>query len=158
MTAPAARARPGPPRVRPALGPALALALALAAAASLALAGCGEQRGQATRTVPEPLGPASTAQGRAVATADVSLVDFALRTADSRVRRAGLVAVVATNDGLRRHALAVDGPSGTARTPALRPGQRATLRMRLPPGTYKWYCPLSDHERRGMVGRLRVAE
>ena len=30
--------------------------------------------------------------------------------------------------------------------------------VRLPPGTYKWLCPLADHERRGMAGRVRVAE
>jgi uncharacterized cupredoxin-like copper-binding protein len=74
------------------------------------------------------------------------------------VRRAGVIAFEATNDGLLRHALAVDGPSGTARTPSLPPGERATITVRLPPGTYKWYCPVGDHERRGMVGRVRVAE
>jgi FtsP/CotA-like multicopper oxidase with cupredoxin domain len=30
--------------------------------------------------------------------------------------------------------------------------------VRLPPGTYKWYCPIADHEQRGMFGRVRVAE
>jgi uncharacterized cupredoxin-like copper-binding protein len=44
------------------------------------------------------------------------------------------------------------------RTPALAPGERATLTVQLPPGTYKWYCPIGDHQRRGMVGRVRVAE
>ena len=130
----------------------------IAAAASLAAAGCGEQRGAATRTVPEPLGPVATTDARAVATAEVSLVDYALEAGDSRVSRAGLVAFEATNDGLVRHALAVDGPAGQVRTPALSPGERATMTVRLPPGTYKWYCPLGDHEHRGTVGRVRVAE
>jgi uncharacterized cupredoxin-like copper-binding protein len=69
-----------------------------------------------------------------------------------------VIAFAATNDGLVRHALAVDGPAGQVRTPALAPGERATLTVQLPPGTYKWYCPLGDHQRRGMVGRVRVAE
>jgi plastocyanin len=134
------------------------LVLIAAAAASLAAAGCGEPRGAATRTVPEPLGPVATTDARAVATAEVSLVDYALHSSDPRVPRAGLVAFEATNDGLVRHALAVDGPAGQVRTPTLSPGERATITVPLPPGTYKWYCPLDDHEARGMVGRVRVAE
>jgi uncharacterized cupredoxin-like copper-binding protein len=42
------------------------------------------------------------------------------------------------------------------RTRALRAGERATLRVRLPAGTYKWYCPLDGHEGRGMAGRISV--
>jgi hypothetical protein len=130
----------------------------IAAAASLAAAGCGEQRGAATRTTPEPLGPIATTDARAVAIAEVSLVDYAIEATDPRVPRAGLVAFEATNDGLVRHALAVDGPAGQVRTRTLSPGERGAISVRLPPGTYKWYCPLGDHERRGMVGRVRVAE
>lgn len=129
-----------------------------AAAASLAAAGCGEQRGDATRTVPEPLRPAATTDVRAVATAEVSLGDYRLDVADPRLPRAGVIAFAATNDGLVRHALAVDGPAGQSRTAALAPGERVTLTVQLPPGTYKWYCPIEDHQRRGMVGRVRVAE
>ena len=132
--------------------------LALIAAVSLTAAGCGEERGHATRTVPEPVGTVPTTDPRAVAVASVSLVDYALRADETRVRRAGIVAFEATNDGLGRHALAVDAPAGQVRTRPLRPGERATLSIRLPPGVYKWYCPVGDHEQRGMVGRLRVAE
>lgn len=129
-----------------------------AAVGSLAAAGCGEQRGNATRTAPDPVGPVSTVDAQAVATAEVSLVDYALDAPDPRVPRSGLIAFAATNDGLVRHALAVDGPAGTVRTPALRLGERRVFSVRLPPGTYKWYCPIADHEQRGMVGRVRVAE
>ncbi|HEV2786204.1 MAG TPA: hypothetical protein VGV67_07455 [Solirubrobacteraceae bacterium] len=136
-------------------GPVLAVAAALL---SLAAGGCGEERGHATRTVPVPLPPATTADARADAVAEVSLVDYALDVEMARVRRAGLIAFVATNDGLVRHALAVDAPAGTVRTPVLRLGERATFSVRLPAGTYKWYCPVADHEQRGMVGRIRIAE
>jgi plastocyanin len=108
--------------------------------------------------VPEPLPAVATTATKADATAQVSLVDYALDVADARVRRAGVIAFVATNDGLVRHALAVDGPAGPVRTAALPPGERATITLRLPPGRYKWYCPIADHEQRGMVGRVRVAE
>ena len=134
------------------------LLAAAAVVVSIAAAGCGEARDDAARTVPEPAGPAATVDARAVATAEVSLVDYALDVRDPRVPRAGLIAFAATNDGLVRHALAVDGPAGTARTPALRLGERRVFTVRLPPGTYKWYCPIADHEQRGMVGRVRVAE
>ena len=132
--------------------------LALIAAASLAAGGCGEERGDATRTVPERVGPVATTDPRAVAIASVSLVDYALDADQRRVARGGRISFEATNDGTVRHALAVDAPAGTVRTRALRPGERATFSVRLPPGTYKWYCPIGDHEDRGMVGRLRVAE
>ncbi len=132
--------------------------LALIAAASLAVAGCGEERGRAGRTVPERVGTVPAPDPRAVAIASVSLVEYALEAGEPRVGRAGVVAFEATNDGVMRHALAVDAPAGQVRTRALRPGERAVMSIRLPPGTYKWYCPIADHEARGMVGRLRVAE
>jgi FtsP/CotA-like multicopper oxidase with cupredoxin domain len=132
-------------------------ALAIAAA----LGGCGEQRaagGGTVRTSPTPVGAPTTTIGAAVATIAVSLVDYRLQPADPRVRRQGVIAFTATNDGQTRHALSVDGPAGEVSSVALRPGERTTIEVRLPRGTYKWYCPLADHERRGMVGRVRVAE
>lgn len=131
---------------------------AAAAVVSLAAAGCGEERGDATSTVPVPLGPPATIDARAVATAEVSLIDYALDPPDPRVADSGLIAFAATNDGLVGHALAVDGLTGTVRTRALGLGERGVFTVRLPPGTYKWYCPIADHEQRGMAGRVRVAE
>ena len=132
--------------------------LALIAAVSLAAIGCGEERGNATRTTPEPVGTVPSLDPRAVALATVSLVDYALEAGQPRVGRAGIVAFEVTNDGVSDHALAVDAPTGQVRTRVLRPGQRTMLSVRLPAGTYKWYCPVADHEQRGMTGRLRVAE
>ena len=133
-------------------------ALALILAASLALAACGEDRGEGTRTSPAAVGAGSTTFGAgADATVPVSLTDFRLPRG-VRVPRGGLVAFEVTNDGESPHALAVVGPAGQARTQTLRPGERTIVEVRLPPGTYKWYCPVDDHERRGMVGRVRVAE
>lgn len=130
----------------------------LISALSLALAGCGEERGDAMRTVPEPLATtASTTPVPAIATAQVSLIEYRLPRGP-RIARTGRIAFVATNDGGLRHALAVDGPAGEVRTPALLPGEQATIAVVLPRGTYRWYCPIGDHARRGMVGRVRVAE
>jgi plastocyanin len=134
------------------------LALALAAAAALSISACGESRGEGVRTSPAAVGTDSTTFGAgADATVPVSLTDFRLPR-NVRVPRGGLIAFEATNDGQSLHALAVVGPAGQVRTQTLRPGERTTVEVRLPPGTYKWYCPVGDHERRGMVGRVRVAE
>lgn len=137
-------------------------ASALAMLAALAsLAGCGEDRGDgggAVRTAPVAVGEPPTVPGTAVATVDVSLTEYRLAPAQARAARSGVIAFVATNDGLEVHALQVDGPSGEERSGALRPGERTTLELRLPPGTYRWLCPIADHERRGMTGRIRVAE
>jgi len=128
-----------------------------------ALAGCGETReaGGTVATTPTPVAapPAPPAPpGRAVASVDVSLVDYGLQPPIARTGREGVVAFVATNDGQARHALAIDGPAGEVRSVTLRPGERTTITLRLTRGSYRWYCPIADHERRGMVGRVRVAE
>jgi plastocyanin len=134
------------------------VALALILVASLATGACGEDRGDGVRTSPAAVGTGSTTFGAgAEATVPVSLTDFRLPR-NVRVPRGGLIAFEATNDGESPHALAIIGPAGQARTQTLRPGERTIVEVRLPPGTYKWYCPVDDHERRGMVGRVRVAE
>ncbi|MGI8730885.1 MAG: hypothetical protein ACR2LK_13015 [Solirubrobacteraceae bacterium] len=135
-----------------------AATLSLLVVLALVIAGCGEQRDQAARTTPTPLETMLTTPPAAVATVAVSLTEYSLTPSDPRVRRAGLIAFVATNDGQRRHALRVDGPAGEATSETLAPGERTTIVLKLPPGTYKWYGPLGDDEERGMVGRVRVAE
>jgi plastocyanin len=135
-----------------------ALAATAATALALGLGACGEDRGEGLRTTPARVGTGATTVGAAAdTTVPVSLTDFRLPR-NVRVRRSGVVAFEATNDGQSLHALAIIGPAGQARTQTLKPGERTTVEVRLPPGTYKWYCPVGDHERRGMVGRVRVAE
>ena len=133
-------------------------AVAAVALLAFALSACGEDRGDGLQTTPASVGTGASTAGAGVdATIPVSLTDFRLPR-DVRVPRSGVVAFEATNDGQSSHALAIIGPAGQARTQMLKPGERTTVEVRLPPGTYKWYCPVGDHERRGMVGRVRVAE
>ena len=135
-----------------------AAAAAAVVALGLVLAGCGEERGEGLRTTPAAVGTGATTVVAGVdATVPVSLTDFRLPR-NVHVPRSGEIAFEATNDGQFPHALAVIGPAGQARTQTLKPGERTTVEVRLPAGTYKWYCPVGDHERRGMVGRVRVAE
>jgi len=137
--------------------PPRAILLTALTATALAIGACGEQR-DAARTLPAPVGDSATTPGRGAVALDVSLVDYRLEPASPRLARPGSISFAATNDGETRHALRVDGPTSPVSSVALRPGERTTIAVRLPAGTYKWYCPLADHERRGMVGRVRVAE
>jgi uncharacterized cupredoxin-like copper-binding protein len=135
-----------------------ASALVSLAAVALALGGCGEQRDGVALTVPALLDEQTTAPGSASAASEVSLTEYRLSPSNPRLARAGSIAFTATNDGQVRHALRVDGPADQVTSDILAPGERGTIVVKLPPGTYKWYCPIADHEQRGMLGRVRVAE
>jgi uncharacterized cupredoxin-like copper-binding protein len=129
-----------------------ALGVVAGVSVALTVAGCGERRGEGAtatttpNTVPRP-------GGRLVV---VSLTDYRLNPANVRVVHAGAITFDATNDGASEHALAVTGPSGQVRTRTLKPGEHATLTVKLPPGTFKWDCPIDNHERLGMAGHVRV--
>jgi len=113
------------------------------------LAGCGEDRGASpSNTTPRPLVPADKR------TIVVSLTEYRLTPAHPRVMGAEATTFDAVNDGDSEHALAVEGPRGNVRTRVLAPGEHATIKVMLPPGSYKLYCPLADHERRGMAGAI----
>jgi hypothetical protein len=70
----------------------------------------------------------------------------------------GIVRFNLANYGEDGHDLVVETPSGRAlaRTGEIRSGRRATLQLRLAPGTYRLVCDLADHEARGMRTSFRV--
>ena len=60
--------------------------------------------------------------------------------------------------GQDRHALEIEGPDGEVETKAIKPGGKATLKASFDrAGSFKWYCPIADHEQRGMTGEVEVA-
>lgn len=134
--------------------------------AVLALGACGEDRDEGAKTGTTGTTPTTgtTAEGTAgatgkpVATVKVSETEFKLDPENPRVAKSGVIAFEVSNDGQTVHALEVEGPSGEVESSTLDPGERTVIKADLPPGTYKWYCPVGDHEQRGMVGRVRVAE
>lgn len=63
---------------------------------------------------------------------------------------AGSVRFRVHNTGDRTHAFEIEGQGIHEATRQLRPGQTATLQVDLRPGTYYVYCPVADHEQRGM--------
>ena len=70
----------------------------------------------------------------------------------------GLVRFNLANYGEDGHDLVVRDAAGRelARSGEVRAGKRATLQLRLAPGTYRLVCDLADHEARGMRTTLRV--
>ena len=141
---------------------------AILIAAAVLAAGCGDDnddRGDVkveggtntageTGTATQPTGPA----GRAATTIRVRETEFRLSPANPRVARTGVVAFRVTNAGDVTHALEVEGPKGEQETEPIEPGGSATLKVDLDKaGRYTWYCPIGDHEDRGMKGKIAVA-
>lgn len=121
--------------------------LAVGATGAMALSACGEPR---TVTPPET--------GADPGAIEMVASEYRFDPSVLRTPRPGTVGLAVVNAGGDDHALAIAGPKGERVSALLGPGRRAVLRIRLPAGTYKLYCPVDDHQRRGMVGRLRVAE
>jgi uncharacterized cupredoxin-like copper-binding protein len=65
------------------------------------------------------------------------------------------------NTGTVEHAFEVEGETGGQKvefkSPILKPGEKTTFDIELPPGQYEAYCPLHDHRDKGMAGEITVA-
>lgn len=62
-----------------------------------------------------------------------------------------------TNAGAMEHNFEIEGQGIENKLPTnLKPGETNTLRVDLKPGAYKIYCPVGDHEDRGMTMQLVV--
>jgi uncharacterized cupredoxin-like copper-binding protein len=123
----------------------------LALGVALAAGGCGEKRETST-------GGASGASSAAPGAASISESEFKLTPASAQVQSAGPVTIHVKNDGATQHALVVVGPKGAVKTPTLAPGQGATLKADLKPGTYAMFCPIDGHKGKGMVGKIVVGK
>lgn len=89
-------------------------------------------------------------------TIDVAMTDFAFNPADPSVAP-GEVTIKATNDGQTEHAVEVEGPNGEVESDTVAPGAETTFTADLSkPGTYEWYCPISNHRDLGMEGEITV--
>ena len=131
---------------------------ALTAVLALGLAGCGDDdeetatttTGAATQEQPSPPEepPSETVR--------ITETEFAIAPADVNVPKAGVVEFKVENAGGVPHALEVESDELEEETDEIAPGERATLTIDLPTGTYELYCPIGDHEDRGMVATLTV--
>ncbi len=78
--------------------------------------------------------------------------------AEITLDRPGTYLFRASNSGEGEHAIEIEGEGIEEETEDIQPGESTLLEVNLDPGTYKLYCPVGDHEERGMVGTVTVEE
>lgn len=85
----------------------------------------------------------------------VTLADHEIRMTDQLQQ--GQVTFNITNSGAHEHSFEIEG-NGIEKTldRPLQPAQSAKLVVDITAGTYKVYCPVADHEERGMTRALVV--
>jgi uncharacterized cupredoxin-like copper-binding protein len=138
---------------------------------ALALAACGDEDREGSFTSEGSTGTETTGtgttgtettttpSGKASKTFSIGETEYKLRPRSFALTRPGVVEFAVRNDGQVVHALEVEGPTGEFETEEIQPGKRATLKADVDePGTYELYCPVADHEQRGMVGKLVVGD
>src|SRR5215218_1890097 len=91
-------------------------------------------------------------------TIEVNETEFSLDPADITLDQPGTYVFRAVNDGNAVHSLEIEGQGIEEETPNIQPGESSELKVNLDPGTYKLYCPVGNHEDRGMVGTVTVRE
>ena len=123
--------------------------LALLAALGLALAGCGsdedDDEGSASSEAP-------------IRTITIEETDYALDPSSLHIQRAGTYAFRAVNKGRVGHALEIEGEGIEEETTVLGPGEEATMTVELEEGSYELYCPVGDHQDRGMTAQVGVVD
>src|SRR5437868_10544757 len=104
-----------------------------------------------------PAGPAGARRQLPTTSVGVGAREYRLAAYRTSVPR-GTVRFNLANYGEDGHDLVVRTRGGRdlARTGEVRAGKRATLQLRLAPGTYRLICDLADHEARGMRTTLKV--
>jgi plastocyanin len=87
----------------------------------------------------------------------VTALEFEYRLSRLSVRQ-GPALIQLVNYGEDEHDLMLRRVGGTKtwKLRKLLPGSRATLSVRLRPGTYRLWCSVADHRARGMRATLRV--
>jgi plastocyanin len=118
---------------------------------ALALAGCGGGGGggQEASTTTTTTAPKNTIQ--------VSETEYKLTPKTITVANAGSYTIEATNDGTVDHALTIEGNGlEETRTDTVGPHNSSFITVDLEPGTYRMYCPIDGHQKRGMAGKIVV--
>ena len=79
------------------------------------------------------------------------------RAPEEHARRPARTASKSKNDGKIEHDLVVEGNGVDEKTPTIEPGESATLKVDLKPGTYDVYCSIPGHKQAGMDVKLTVS-
>jgi plastocyanin len=150
----------------------LLLAATMAVLALVLVVGCGGGGGQPQQQQQQEEEPAeqrernpqpqqqeeAAARQGVVKTVRVEETEFRLEPAEITLDKPGTYVFKAVNVGDTVHALEVEGEGLEEETEEIQPGQSAELKVELEAGTYELYCPVGDHEQRGMEGTLTVKE
>jgi plastocyanin len=139
---------------------------AVVLAIPLTLAACGDDDDETTAasdaTTEETTAEDTTTEAQAGGggggggeTISISETEFALDPSEATVA-AGPVTIDVTNDGSIVHNLEVEGDGIEEVTADLQAGDKDTLELDLPAGTYEMYCNIDAHADQGMEGELTV--
>jgi len=90
----------------------------------------------------------------------ISLGEWSLMPAHISVPAGVPLRLVATNDGVLAHALAIEGDDLYAETDAIGSSQSASLEVTVLPGLYDLFCPVAagQHRALGQDGKLEAAD
>jgi plastocyanin len=89
-------------------------------------------------------------------TIEVQETEFSLNPSEITLDQPGTYVFRAVNSGDVVHALEIEGEGIEEESGDIEPGQSVEFDVNLDPGTYKLYCPVGNHEERGMVGTVTV--
>ncbi len=120
--------------------------------------GAGQQQEVLSEAVEEVESEVEEALEEPIDTIVVDETEFSLDPANITLDRPGTYVFRAVNSGDVVHALEIEGEGIEEETEDIEPGESAELEVNLEPGTYKLYCPVGNHEERGMVGTVTVQE
>lgn len=98
----------------------------------------------------------TTTQAAPAAKVAVSETEFKITFAQTPTS-AGSYEFDVKNDGKIAHDFVVSGNGVNAKTPLLNPGDSATVKVDLKPGTYDVYCSVPGHKQAGMDVKLTVS-
>jgi uncharacterized cupredoxin-like copper-binding protein len=89
------------------------------------------------------------------AAVEVHLSEYAI--AMPHTLPAGPVTFLVRNEGKKTHSFKIEGPGLIeALAKPVKPGASESLEVTLKPGEYRVYCPVGDHEAKGMTIPLAV--
>jgi uncharacterized cupredoxin-like copper-binding protein len=138
-----------------------AAAIAAVAAAGAGLAACGsgdDSSASSSKTASSSSSSKSSSAGSSsltVAASEKGGLSFTKKTLSAK---AGTVTITMANPNGDKlpHAVSVEG-NGVDKDGAIaQPGSKSTVSVKLKPGEYQFYCPVSGHRQAGMEGTLTV--
>jgi uncharacterized cupredoxin-like copper-binding protein len=132
------------------------------AAIALVAAGCGGDDngggggGGGASSKPKTQKQASTGGGTAAGLSE-DMTDFKFSQPAPKVKaKGGTVTISLKNSGGSTHAMEIEGKGEEVKSKQIDPGQTTTLKAKLAPGTYEFYCPVDGHKKLGMKGKITV--